>query len=133
MEKTQRLKNNKILFAVLMGSLFAVIVSLVGILFFAFVIKLFGLTDGVLKPVNQVIKGISIMLGCLFALKKYRENGLVVGLCVGLLYTLIAFVVFSLLNGSFGFDKTLLTDIVFGGIMGAICGVICVNIKKRTK
>ena len=131
MEKTEKLKNNKLLMTVLKGSLTAVVVSLVGILFFAFVIKLFGLTDSVLRPVNQVIKGISILLGSYFGLKKNKENGLLSGLLIGLLYTVIAFVVFSLLNGGFSFDKTLLSDIIFGGIMGAICGVVAVNLKKK--
>jgi len=133
MEKTQKLKNNGMLIASAKGSLIAVVVSLIGILFFAFVIKLFGITDEFLKPVNQVIKAASILVGVFGAVKKYRENGLVLGLIVGLCYTLLAFIVFSALNGSFALDKTLLNDVLFGGIMGAISGVIAVNIKKKSK
>lgn len=133
MEKTQKLKNNGMVIASAKGSLIAVVVSLIGILFFAFVIKLFGITDEFLKPVNQVIKAASILVGVFGAVKKYRENGLVLGLIVGLCYTLLAFIVFSALNGSFALDKTLLNDVLFGGIMGAISGVIAVNIKKKSK
>lgn len=133
MEKTAKLKNNGVLIAVLKGSLISVVVSLIGILFFAFIIKMFGITDQFLRPVNQVIKAISILLGVFGGLKKYREKGLVLGLAIGLVYTLLAFLVFSALNGNFNFDKTLLTDILFGGIMGAICGVIAVNLKGKNK
>ena len=133
MEKTAKLKNNGVLIAVLKGSLISVVVSLIGILFFAFIIKMFGITDQFLRPVNQVIKAISILLGVFDGLKKYREKGLVLGLAIGLVYTLLAFLVFSALNGNFNFDKTLLTDILFGGIMGAICGVIAVNLKGKNK
>ena len=83
-------------------------------------------------PVNQVIKGVSVFLGVFLGLKKSKELGLVCGLLIGFIYTIAAFLVFSILSGSFNFDITLLTDIVFGAIIGAICGIICVNIKKST-
>ena len=131
MENTKKLKNNTILMCTFKGSLIATMVSLVCILFFAFVIKLFGITDNFLKPINQIIKAISILLGVCFGLKTNKHNGLVTGVLIGLVYTIFAFVVFSALNGSFSFDKTILNDVLFGGITGAICGVICVNIGKR--
>ena len=131
MEKTKKLKNNSMLISTIKGSLIATIVSLIGILFFAFVIKMFGITDQYLKPVNQVIKAISILIGVFIGLKKQQENGLLKGLLIGLAYTTLAFVVFSCLNGSFNFDKSLLTDVIFGGIMGAICGVVAINLKVK--
>lgn len=131
MEKTEKIKNNSIILPILKGSLIAILISLVGILFFAFIIKLFSVSDNVLKPVNQVIKAISILVGVFVGLKKETEKGLLKGLLIGLVYTVIAFVVFSALNGKFAFDKTLLNDTLFGGIMGAICGIARVNLKKR--
>ncbi len=133
MEKTKKLQNNGTLIATLKGSLTAVVISLIGILFFAFVIKLFGITDEFLRPVNQVIKGLSILIGVFTGLKKYKQNGFIIGILIGLIYTLLAFIVFSTLNGSFKLDKTLLNDVLFGGIMGAICGVIAVNFKPKQK
>ena len=132
MEKTKKL-NNKFVFEILKGCLIAIAISLIGILFFAFVIKMFGITDQYLKPVNQVIKGVSILLGVFVSLKQSKDKGLLKGLIVGVCYTLIAFVVFSALNGKFSFDKSLLNDVLFGGITGAICGIIATNFKKSTK
>lgn len=131
MEKTKKFAGNSFLICILKGSLIATAASLVGILFFAFIIKIFGITDGFLKPVNQVIKCISILLGVFIALKNSKEQGLLKGVLIGLIYTVLAFVVFSALNGSFKFDKSLLTDVLFGGITGAICGVIAVNLRKK--
>ena len=130
MDKVNK-KNNKMFLTVLKGSLIAVAISLVGILFFAFAIKLFGLSDGWLKPVNQVIKALSIFMGVFFALKTQKEKGLIKGCIIGFVYTAVAFLVFSILNGKFTFDKSLITDILFGSIMGAICGVIAVNLKSK--
>ena len=133
MDKISNKKDNSLILSILKGSLIALSISLVGILFFAFIIKLFGLTDGWIKPINQIIKAISILIGVFFALKKDKQKGLVKGLMIGLVYTLLAFVVFSILNGSFGIDKSLLTDVLFGAIMGAICGIIAVNLKGRNQ
>lgn len=133
MEKTKKFKNNSILMCSLKGSLIATAVSLIGILFFAFVIKMFGITDEFLKPVNQVIKGISILVGVFAGLGIDKEKGLLTGVIIGLCYTLLAFVIFSALNGSFNMDKSLLNDVLFGGITGSICGIIAVNLKKKSK
>lgn len=118
--------------SVLKGSLVALCFSLVGILVFAFLLKFTNISDSVINPVNQVIKGLSVFFGVFIGLKKEKEMGLVSGLLIGLIYTMVAFLVFSILDGNFVFDRTLLNDIIFGGIMGAICGIICVNIKKSS-
>ena len=117
-------------FSILRGSAYAVCISLVSILVFAFCLKFTSLSDKLILPVNQVIKGLSIFLGVFFGLKKQKQMGLVSGLLIGFVYTIVAFFAFSILNGAFNFDHTLLNDIVFGAIIGGICGIICVNLKK---
>ena len=110
----------------------ALCISLVLVLVFAFLLKFTNIPDSAISPVNHVIKGVSIFLGVFIGLKKCKELGLVSGLLIGFIYTLLAFLVFSILSGSFTFNITLLTDIVFGAIIGAICGIISVNIKKSS-
>ncbi len=123
---------NTLVISILKGSLTAVCVSLIGILIFAFLLKFTNISDSIISPVNQVIKGVSVFLGVFLGLKKQKELGLVSGLLIGLIYTIAAFLVFSLLNGAFSFDRTLLNDILFGAVTGAICGVIAVNLKKSS-
>lgn len=130
MEKVKNNEKNNILLNGLKGSMLSVCVSLVLILIFAFVIKLTSMSDTLIKPINQIIKVVSIFFGTLFIVKKVNQKGLITGAIVGLLYSILAFVVFSILNGGFSFDITLLIDILFGAISGAICGIICVNMKK---
>ena len=115
---------------IIKGVVVALCVALVLILLFAFLLRFTNIPENIIAPVNQVIKGISIFLGVLFGLKKVKENGIINGLFIGLLFTILAFLVFSLLDGAFVFDRTLINDIIFGTIIGAICGIICVNLKK---
>lgn len=126
-----KVKNsNGLLGAVLKGVLCAVCVSLALVLVFAFLLKFTNIPESVIKPINQVIKGVSVFVGVFVGMKKLKELGLVSGLLIGLAYTIMAFLIFSILGGSFNFDLTFLTDIVFGGVIGSICGIICVNLKK---
>ncbi len=124
--------SNQLVKTLIKGSLVSLCISLVGILVFAFILKFTNIPESVIAPVNQVIKGLSVFIGVFIGLKKSKEMGLVSGLLIGLVYTILAFFVFSILAGSFVFDRTLLNDIIFGAIMGSICGIICVNIKKSS-
>ena len=124
-------KDRSFLLAIIKGSLIALCISLVGILIFAFILKFASISDGAIRPINQIIKGISVLVGVFVAMRKVDKMGLVGGLLIGLIYTIIAFVVFSILDGNFQFNLSLLNDILFGSIMGAICGIIAVNVKRR--
>lgn len=123
-------ENNKSLISgTIKGSLFAVAVSLIGILIFAFVIKLTSVSDGLISPVNQAIKGMSVLMGCFYAFKQTKSNGLIKGILIGVIYTILSFMIFSLLNGQINLTKTLFNDTLFGAIIGAISGVIAINFK----
>lgn len=127
--KSVSLKNNNSLFAILKGALSALIISLIGILIFAFVIKLTSISDGLIKPINQVIKIVSIFFGC-FLSKNTTGKILSKGLFIGVMYTILAFTLFSALNGKFEFSTSLFLDILFGALIGLISSVIC-NIFKK--
>lgn len=128
----EKSESPKLWLNILKGSLISLALSLVLILIFAFFIKYVAVPEKVIKPINQVIKGISLLVGTFIALKKSSQMGLINGLLIGLAYTVLAFVVFSILDGHFEFSKTLVNDLLFGGIIGGICGVIAVNFKKKT-
>lgn len=131
--KVKALKNEKkdgLAVAILKGVFAGLCVALVGILIFAFVLRFTSISDSIISPVNQVIKGLSIFFGVFLGMKKHKSNGLISGLLIGLFFTISAFLVFSILDGAFEFNRTLLTDIIFGSVIGGICGIICVNLKK---
>lgn len=130
MKQTRQSENKKMIMACLKGAFVSVCLSLVCILVFAFIIKLTNMSENLIKPINQVIKIISIFAGTTFTLKKNPQKELICSMLVGLLYTLLAFVIFSILNGKFSFGVSVLIDAIFGTILGAICGVICKVVKK---
>lgn len=114
------------------GSLVAVCCSLLLILIFAFLLKFTNIPESIINPINQVIKGISVFSGVFLGISKTRKRGLIGGVIIGLTYSLIAFFVFSILAGYFVFDLTFLSDLFFSAIIGGVCGIICVNLKKSS-
>ena len=107
----------------------ALAVTLIGVFAFAIVITLASLSTGVIKAVNQFIKILSIFLACIFAVKSGK--GLIKGAFIGILSTLLTYMIFSLMESSVCFDGVFILDLVFGLIVGAISGIISVNLKKE--
>lgn len=124
---------NKVPFfaTLLKGSLMALSICLILILVFAFILRFVAISDSLIKPINQVIKTISILVGTFYGLKKCKDMGLISGLLIGLMFTIISFFAFSILDGNFEFGISLVNDCLFGSIIGGICGIIAVNLRKK--
>ena len=106
----------------------AVIITLVGVLIFAGLLKFTLLSQNVIKAVNQFIKIIAIFLGCSFNIR--GRSGLVRGIIMAFLSTIITYLLFSLLCGKMMFGNMFLVDLIFTSIIGGVSGIISVNIKK---
>lgn len=129
--KTLKMNGNNGFIVILKGALNALVVSLLLILLFAFVIKLTNINDSWIKPINQIIKVLSILVGCFVAFKKYDGKTITKGMFIGFFYTILAFLLFSILNGKFDFSFSLLFDILFGVATGFLSSIICNIVQKR--
>ena len=70
-------KDRSFLLAIIKGSLIALCISLVGILIFAFILKFASISDKAIRPINQIIKGVSVLIGVFVAMRKVDKMGLV--------------------------------------------------------
>ncbi len=120
---------NQSLVAVTKGTLLAIILSLMCILVLALIIKLANLDDTLIPPINQAIKIISIVIGSGYAAKNSRQRGWLKGSATGLLYILLGFLLFSLVDGGFSLNRIILSDSLMGIIVGGIGGIIGVNLR----
>ncbi len=116
---------------IIKGAFWGVAFSLICILIFALIIKFTSISEKAIIPINQIIKVLSILFACFVVGKKVKKGGLFVGLFTGISYTIISFVIFSILDGGFSFGLSVLNDITFGAILGMISGVLCINIRNR--
>lgn len=117
-------------FEIVKANIIALIVALIAILVSALIVKIFTVSDGAIPIINQVIKSVSIFIGCLISLKK-PNNGWLRGLICGFIFMWLSFVVFSALDNNFVFGLSLLNDSVLGAAAGMISGIIAVNIRKH--
>lgn len=113
---------------VIKGTFLMLITVLAGILIFAGIIKLASLSEGVVKPVNQFIKILSVFLGCFFSVR--GKLGFLKGGSIGTLGMAVTYLFFSLLGGELSFGGAFLLDLLFGLIAGVISGIVSVNVKK---
>lgn len=112
------------------GVALAAVVSVVGILLFALIVKTFGLSDAVIPPVNQVLKVVSILLGTWRAVH-CGARGLVAGLIVGVAYIALGAGIYMLLEGALSPVSVLLTDAALGAASGGVSGVLLANLLKK--
>ena len=111
------------------GVILGVAFILAGVLLFAFIVEVASLSDKVIRPINQVIKLIAIFGGCAVAIR--GEKGFLKGGIIGLAVTIISYVLFGIIGGTFGSFAVILTDALCGMVMGVISGVISVNIPRK--
>ena len=115
--------------SIIKAAALSVIVSLVGALIFALVLSFTNLDGGVIKTVNQFIKILAVFLGCFFFIKD--NAGLFKGLISGAVSAFITYLIFSLVSGvGIKFGLEFFIDLAFTAVIGAISGIIAVNVKK---
>jgi|GEM_PF-324294 len=108
----------------------ALIISLVLILISAAIIAFTNIPTTAIPIINQVIRGVAILVTAILVFR-LPKNGWIRGIIFGILYTIITFIVFSLMDTEgFNISLSLLNDIAFGAVMGLICGILCVNLRK---
>ena len=111
---------------VVRGVVTAILITLIGVLVFSFVLSVTNLSDGIIKPVNQFIKLLSVFFGCFLSVR--GEKGFLKGGLIGLISTLLTVLIFALLTGGINF-LSIIIDVICAIIMGAISGAITVNVK----
>jgi putative membrane protein (TIGR04086 family) len=129
-EKSKPAEKSNMYLEVLKGLTIALIISLVLILAMALVITFVDVSDTVIAVINQIIKAVSLLVASIIAFKE-KSNGWKKGLILGIIYIVAAFLIFSLMDGKFTFGWNILFDLIAGAVMGIICGIFAVNIKRR--
>ena len=115
-------------FTVIKGMLLALAVSLLTALVFAVLLRVSGVGERHIYPINQVVKGVSIVIGVVAFVR--GENGWIKGGGIGLLFTGLSYLAFSAIGGDFSLSWLILVELFTAFLLGAIAGILTVNIKK---
>ena len=121
--------NKKDFFEIFKGVIFSFIISVLTVIVFAIIVKFANLSSKTVEIVNIALKIISILVGTLLAVGSGRQ-GLFKGGIIGLLFVLVSYLVFSLINGSFSVNPLTAFDVIFCLVAGLLSGVFAVNVRK---
>lgn len=119
----------KDIFQVVKAAAAAVIASLIFVLIFTLIIQLFKLPLGAVKPVNQVFKILSIVVGGLIFIRGHK--GWLKGMIYGFIAVMLTYLLYGAISHSLTISWKFVIEIVLGIASGAITGIIAVNIKKN--
>ena len=90
----KRLFSNQIIVDYLKGLIVALLLSLGLIILFAFSLDWFNIKDVFIPAITLLIKGISVLIGSIIAIKG-DSKGLLKGAAFGMIYIVLAFMIFS--------------------------------------
>ncbi len=121
--------NKKDFFEIFKGVIFSLIISVLTVIVFAIIVKFANLSSKTVEIVNIALKIISILVGTLLAVGSGRQ-GLFKGGIIGLLFVLVSYLMFSLINGSFSVNPLTAFDVIFCLVAGLLSGVFAVNVRK---
>lgn len=121
--------NKKDFFEIFKGVIFSLIISVLTVIVFAIIVKFANLSSKTVEIVNIALKIISILVGTLLAVGSGKQ-GLFKGGIIGLLFVLVSYLVFSLINGSFSVNPLTAFDVIFCLVAGLLSGVFAVNVRK---
>ena len=111
-------------------ALTGIVLTLVGILIFSVVLKFVDLSSVAISYINDVIKALSIFAMVLILKKSDESKLLIKSTIVGVLYAVLCFIVFSILNGTFALNIAFVFDLLFAVVVSIIATII-INILKR--
>jgi putative membrane protein (TIGR04086 family) len=117
---------------ILKSSLLSIIIGVILVLILAAIANFVAIPSGVLTGINQAIKVVSVFLGCFFGFKE-KKSGIVKGALAGLIYSLTITLIFGLIKKSLSFGASAWIDAGLSLVIGAISGIIAVNIGKDRK
>ena len=95
---------------------------------FALALRFAPISEKLVYPVNQLLKGASILLGVLFSVR--GEKGWLKGGGVGGLFTALGYLAFSAAGGDFSLSWLIFLEGSLALLLGGISGALAVNLRK---
>ncbi len=116
------------IFTVVKAAGLSLAISLLGAVIFAVILRIGNVSEGIIYPINQTLKGLAIVLGALICVR--GEKGWLKGGGAGLLFTALSYLAFSALGGDFSLSWLIFAELFLAFVIGGIGGMLAVNLKK---
>lgn len=133
-DRRQKQGRKELILQALKGAVMGLIVTIVGVLIFAVIIKESGAEDQLVSAVNQILKVVSIFIAAWIGTRSLTQGQIPAGILAGVAYVLLGFGVFSLIEGTLGDIPMLLADAAMAAVIGMLTALIFskLGISKKT-
>lgn len=115
------------MFSMLKAAALALAVSFLSVVLFAVILRSASLSERLVYPVTQTVKGVSLAVGVLVFVR--GEKGWLKGGGVGLLFSALSYLAFSSLGGDFSLSWLIFAELAISLAVGALAGILAVNLK----
>jgi putative membrane protein (TIGR04086 family) len=111
------------------GVLIALIISAVLIIVYGLLLSFTSLSESSMPAVITAKSTVSIALSGIYVAVKVESRGWLNGALMGLIYMVVLFLISLLFKTGAAFDKFVLFRIFMGFVIGALSGIIGINLK----
>lgn len=111
------------------GVLLAYIISVLMIIIYGLVLSISSLSEASLSTAVMIITVISIAISSIYSSVKAESKGWLNGALVGLIYMIILLLLGLIFRTGTEFDRYMLFKLFTGMIVGALAGIIGINLK----
>lgn len=111
------------------GVVISYIFTFISFLIFAILLSTTNISDSYISGVICIISVMSVLIGSTSCSKKANSQGLMWGSIVGLIYSIILYLISSLLFTGFSLPLSSFYLIALSILFGAIGGIIGINLK----
>ncbi len=116
------------IFSIVKGVGVALAISLLCAVIFANVLRTVPLSTRTVYFVNQSVKCAAVLVGALLFVR--GEGGWRKGGGIGVLFSLLSYLLFSAVGGDFSLSWLAFAELFFIALLGAVGGIIAVNLRR---
>ena len=122
----QKIKSTKFegVLNLLKSALIGIVATLIGTVIFAVVLKFANLSSNLIAYINNIIKLFAIFIMITYVKRQTGNNLLLRAIVVGILYAILSFIIFSVLNGKFVLNSSVIFDTLFAVVVSIIVAII---------
>ena len=121
--------SSSLVWQIVKGTALAAVFSTAFAVIFSLITGFLNVPEKAVLPVCIFLKTLAILLGAVCSVK--GEKGWLKGLILGLLCAMLTRGLFSAISGDWSGGLGVLIDLIFGGAVGVISGMIAVNLRRN--
>lgn len=106
-----------------------IIITIILLFIYSIILTYTNISETTMPTVVIVITAISILIASQLTTKNLKKNGIINGGLVGLIYIVGIYIISSIITGNFGFNLSAVIMCIVGIMMGALGGIIGINMK----